>query len=71
MLIALDKPFVKEYLYVKQAVVMENIKLLWEAVGGNLDIVGLEGFDFGTQNGEMISPLGLRRSLLASLQRAI
>lgn len=56
MLIALDKPFVKEYLYVKQAVVMENIKLLWEAVGGNLDIVGLEGFDFGTQNGEMISP---------------
>lgn len=56
MLIALDKSYVKEYLHAQQEIVLENLKLLWEAVGENIDIVGLEGFDFGGQNSELISP---------------
>ncbi|GAI98107.1 unnamed protein product, partial [marine sediment metagenome] len=56
MLIALDKGYVKEFLYKKQEIIMENLKSLWEALGGNIDIVVLEGFDFGGQNSELFSP---------------
>jgi len=56
MLIALDKGYVKEFLYKKQEIIMKNLKSLWEALGGNIDIVVLEGFDFGGQNGELFSP---------------
>ncbi len=55
-LIALDKGYVKEFLYRKQEIIMENLRLLWEALGKNIDIVVLEGFDLGGQNGELLSP---------------
>lgn len=55
-LIALDKGYVKAFLYRKQEIIMENLRLLWEALGKNIDIVVLEGFDLGGQNGELLSP---------------
>ena len=55
-LIALDKGYVREFLNRKQKIVLENLRLLWEALGENIDIVILEGSDFGAQNSELISP---------------
>ena len=55
-LIALDKVYVRKFLNKKQEIVLENLRLLWEALGENIDIVILEGFDFGGQNSELISP---------------
>lgn len=55
-LIALDKAYVKEFLYKKQEIIMENLRRLWEALGENIDIIFLEGWDFGGQRGELISP---------------
>lgn len=55
-LIALDKGYIREFLNKKQEIVLENLRLLWEALGENIDIVILEGFDFGGQNSELISP---------------
>lgn len=57
LLVGLDREYVKEYLQVKNEVVMENLQLLWQAVGSNADIVGLDSMDFGTQRCELISPL--------------
>ena len=56
MLLGLDRGYVKEFLHAKHEVVMENLRLLWEAVGDKLDVIGLEGFDFGMQKSELISP---------------
>lgn len=55
-LIALDKAYIREFLKKKQEIVLENLRLLWEALGENIDIVVLEGFDFGAQDRELISP---------------
>lgn len=55
-LIALDKGYVKEFLHKKHEIIMENLKHLWKALGENIDIIGLESFDFGGQDGELISP---------------
>jgi len=63
-LIALDKEYVKEFLSKKQEIILENLKMLWEALGENVDIVVLEGFDFGSQNGELISPLAFEELYL-------
>ena len=37
-------------------VALENLKLLREAVGDRIDVIGISGTDFGTQNGTFISP---------------
>lgn len=37
-------------------VALENLKLLWEAVGDRADVIGVSGTDFGTQNASFISP---------------
>lgn len=59
-LIALDKAYVKEFFCWKQEIIMKNVKLLWEALGENIDIVLLADFDYGGQNNELISPLDFK-----------
>lgn len=63
-LVALDKGYVREFLYKKQEIIMENLKLLREFLGDNIDIVILEGFDFGAQNSELISPADFKELYL-------
>jgi len=63
-LIALDKGYVKEFLHKKHEIIMENLRLLWEALGDNIDIIILEGFDFGAQNSELISPTDFKELYL-------
>jgi len=67
-LIALDKGYVKEFLYRKQEIIMGNLRLLWEALGENVDIVGLESFDFGGQNSELLSPVDFEQLYLPYLR---
>jgi len=68
-LIALDKRYIKEFLYKKQEVIMKNLRLLWEALDKNIDIVTLEGFDFGAQNGELFSPVGFEELYLSHYKK--
>lgn len=56
MLIGLDRGYMKEYLHAKHEIIMENLKMLWDAVGDSIDVVGLDATDFGSQRGELISP---------------
>lgn len=56
MLIASDKNYVKELIHFRAEETLENLKLLWKAVGQNVDIVVIDGWDFGSQKSELISP---------------
>ncbi|MBC7218304.1 MAG: hypothetical protein H5U36_09285, partial [Candidatus Caldatribacterium sp.] len=56
ILLAQDRGYVKELMHLREEETIENLKLLWDALGNNIDIVVIDGFDFGTQQGEMISP---------------
>jgi uroporphyrinogen-III decarboxylase len=62
--IASDKGYVKEFLHKKQEIVMENLRLFWKALGENIDIVLLEGMDFGAQDSELISPVNFEELYL-------
>jgi uroporphyrinogen-III decarboxylase len=56
MLIATEKNYVKELMHLREEETIENLKLLWKNVGENVDIVIIDGWDFGSQQGELISP---------------
>lgn len=57
LLVGIDREYVKDYLCAKNEVVMQNLELLWQAIGSNADVIGLDGTDFGTQRCELISPM--------------
>lgn len=67
-LIALNKGYVKEFLHKKQEILVENLKLLWEALGEDVDIYKT-GYDFGGQEGELFSPADFEELYLPQLRR--
>lgn len=54
--LAVRKGFVKELFDRQSQIAVENLKLLYQAVGDNIDVVYLCGADFGTQKGPISSP---------------
>jgi hypothetical protein len=56
MLIATDKEYVRDLLAIRAELGRENLRLVWEAVGDRVDVVMIDGQDFGTQRSEMFSP---------------
>jgi uroporphyrinogen-III decarboxylase len=56
MLLLTDKPYVKDLFAVRTEVAMENLERLNRDLGSSIDIIGMEGNDFGAQNSELISP---------------
>ncbi|UCB46402.1 MAG: methyltransferase [Spirochaetota bacterium] len=55
-MLILEREFVKEFLHKKHEIIMENLGLFWDAVGENVDIVSLDGNDYGSQTSELFSP---------------
>jgi uroporphyrinogen-III decarboxylase len=37
-------------------IALENLKLTWQAIGYDIDIISVDGSDYGTQDREMFSP---------------
>lgn len=48
--------YIRGIFEIQYEVALENLKLLWEAVGNRADVVGVSGTDLGTQNACFISP---------------
>lgn len=48
--------YISELFDVATEIALDNLKLYWEALGDTIDIIHLDGYDFGTQNREMFSP---------------
>ncbi len=55
-LLASERDYVAELMDLAADVALDNLKLYWQALGNTIDIISLDGFDFGSQRGELFSP---------------
>ena len=56
VLLASEPNYVGELMARGAEVAADNLKLYWQALGENIDIIFIDGFDYGTQQREMFSP---------------
>lgn len=56
VLLATDPDYVQELMDLGAEIAIDNLKLYWEALGDTIDIIHLDGYDYGTQTREMFSP---------------
>jgi hypothetical protein len=57
LVLLVSKPdFVHELMALGAQIAVDNLQLYWEAIGEDIDIIHLDGYDYGTQNAEMFSP---------------
>lgn len=67
-LLASDRAYVRDLFMLCSERSIENLKLLWEAVGENVDVIAFSGLDFGTQRGEFFSVDLFRETYLPAWQ---
>jgi len=51
-----EPAYVKELMDLAAELALDNLKLYWEAIGDDIDVIHIDGHDYGTQNREMFSP---------------
>jgi len=56
VLMATEPGYVRELMDLGAEIAIENLKLYWEALDDTIDIIHLDGYDYGTQAREMFSP---------------
>ena len=56
VVLATEPEYVRELMALGLERALENVRLLWEAVGDDVDILSIDGVDFGAQDREMFSP---------------
>ena len=56
MLLVSDKDYVRECFAARTEVAIRNLEALAAHLGDTIDVIGLEGNDFGAQNTELLSP---------------
>ena len=55
-LMALDPTYVKDLFAIRTETAIENMEKLKQYLGDSIDILGLDGADYGSQKGELFSP---------------
>jgi len=55
-LLATDRDYVRRLFELRTETALVNLERLWQAVGEEVDIVGIDGADYGSQRGELFSP---------------
>jgi uroporphyrinogen-III decarboxylase len=61
VLLVSEPDYVSELMHLGAEIAIDNLELYWEALGEDIDILHLDGNDFGTQNREMFSPVIFER----------
>jgi hypothetical protein len=56
VLMATDQPYVKELMDLGAEIALDNLRLYREALGDTIDIIHIDGYDYGSQRSEMFSP---------------
>ena len=56
MLLASDKGYVRQLFAIRTEVALENLTRLKRSLGENIDIVGIDGSDYGAQHAEQFDP---------------
>lgn len=67
-LLADDPGYVRELFEISTEVALQNLELLWQAVGENADLIFITGLDFGSQRAELFSPDTFREVYLPALK---
>src|SRR3990172_769929 len=52
-LLASDRPYVKDLFEIETELTIKNLEKLWKTLGEDIDIIALEGYDFGSQRSEL------------------
>jgi uroporphyrinogen-III decarboxylase len=55
-LLVTEPVYIQELFDLATEIALDNLKLYWQALSETIDIIHLDGYDFGTQNREMFSP---------------
>ncbi len=55
-LMMIDKNYVRDMFEIRTETALKNLELFKQYLGGNIDVLGLDGFDYGEQNNELIPP---------------
>ena len=55
-LLAADQSYVRELFEIRTEVAVENLKRLSARIGDDVDVVGIDGTDYGSQKAELFSP---------------
>jgi hypothetical protein len=56
VLLVSEPAYVGELMDLAAEVALDNLKLTWEALGNDIDIIHIDGSDFGAQDRELFSP---------------
>lgn len=56
VLMVSEPEYVHDLMALGAEVAIDNLKLYWQAIGTDIDIISLDGYDYGTQQREMFSP---------------
>lgn len=56
VLMVSEPDYVQELMDLAAEIAIDNLKLYWQAVGTDIDIISLDGYDYGSQDREMFSP---------------
>jgi uroporphyrinogen-III decarboxylase len=56
MLLVTDPAYIQELMLLGAEIAVDNLKLYWEALGDNIDIITVSLRDYGVQDREMFSP---------------
>lgn len=56
VLLASEQDYIAELFGLATEIAIENLKMYQQALGDNIDVIFIDGFDYGTQNREMFSP---------------
>jgi hypothetical protein len=56
MLLASDKDYVRDLFAIRTETALRNLSLLWSRLGDSIDILGLDGTDYGSQKNELFDP---------------
>jgi len=57
MLLLTDKQYVKDLFEIRTENALKNLKLLNDYLGDSIDIIGIDGEDYGAQNNELFNPI--------------
>ena len=67
-LLGADPGYVRDLFMLATETSIENLRLLWDAVGDNADLIAFSGLDFGTQRGEFFSVETFRNTYLPAFR---
>lgn len=61
VLMATEPEYVDDLMSLAAEIALDNLKLYWDALGDTIDVIFIDGYDYGTQAREMFSPAWFER----------